>query len=115
MAFINVASWTCPDGHAAIVTSVYQALESLAAYEDCTVRMFWRGEEDEWWRPKKPEVAPVRIALWEEESIILQVENTSMITHYIDVELVGYVFRMSTQAKSQRGIRVSIGAPIKKS
>lgn len=111
MAFTTVISFKMPDGHAGFIKSVDQALESLAAYEDCELRLFYRGEDCPWWRPGKPEVTPVSIALWEEEVIELQIENSGLITHYCAAEFTGYYFNLLGKGKSQRGMRLNIGLP----
>lgn len=109
--YVDVVTFDCPVGQAAVVTSVHQELESLAAYADVGVRLLYRGASDEWWYPQKPESSPVRIVLFEKERISIQFENTSeIITHYAWAEILGYTFPVNKPSKNQYGLRVDIGS-----
>lgn len=112
MPYVTVLHWQVPDGHVAFIKSVHQALESPNAYDDCDVRLWYRGEEDEWWWPEKAEVTPVSIALTEEEKFEVQVQNNGIITHYCDAEITGYLYAKRGEGKGQRGFRVFIGKPL---
>ena len=116
MAFTTIASFEVPLGHVAIVTSIDQTLESTLAYDDCIVRIAYRGSEDEFWFPDKPEVTPVRIALFENEIIELQVENNGVVNHFCDADICGYLYEQQNKGpKNQRGLRIRLGLPQRKS
>ena len=111
MAFVTVAEFRVPDGHVAFVASIHQALETPYAYDDCTFMLIYHGEEQPLWKPGKPEITPVSIALFEEETILLKCENNGLVTHYCDAEFTGYYYRRIGGEKGQRGVTTRIGLP----
>lgn len=108
--YIDVCTFAVPIGHAAVVTAIHQELEAITAYDDVDVRLFYRGTSDEWWNPNKGEIMPVKIVLFEKESITLQFQNNStFILHFAWAEILGYVFPLNHAAKDQYGLRVDCG------
>jgi len=108
---VTVATFQVPDGHVAFVASIHQALESAGAYDDCTFMLVYRGEEQPLWKPGKPEITPVSIALFEEETIHLKCINDGLIDHYCDAEFTGYYYEKISGGKGQRGVTTTIGLP----
>jgi hypothetical protein len=110
ISFINIILFEVPPSHAAIVTDISESLEAIGAYDDCTIRLFWRSESDQWWIPKQPEIISTKITIFSFEKILIQATNTNLIVdHYIDAELVGYVFPVDRPSKDQSGLRVNTG------
>jgi len=109
VAYTTVVQFRCPDEYIAVVTSIHQTLESPYAYDDCRPRIQWRGAEDQWWYPDKPEVTPVRIVLIKNTTIMLEVENEGLVDHYCTAEIVGYTWPQMGEGAGQRGLRVKIG------
>lgn len=103
--FLDVIRFQIPPGHAGVVTGIHHELESTGAYDDVNVRIFYRSQADQWWRPSKPEVDFVRICLFHEEWITLQFQNTTpLMSHYVWAELFGYVWPVAQHDKSQQGL-----------
>jgi hypothetical protein len=110
LSFIDIISFAVAPNHAAIVTDISESLETIGAYDDCTIRLFWRSESDQWWIPKEPEIISTKITLFSFEVITIQATNTNLIVdHYLDAELVGYVFPVNSSLKDQTGLRVNTG------
>jgi hypothetical protein len=109
-SFIDIVAFAVAPNHAAIVTDISESLEAINAYDDCTIRLFWRSESDQWWIPKEPEIISTKITLFSFEVITIQANNTNLIVdHYLDAEIVGYVFPVDKLSKDQTGLRVNTG------
>lgn len=106
MTFYTGVSFTVPEASAAIITCVHQELESPAAYNDVNIRLFYRGGHKQFWNPRKPEVDPVTIVVFEKETFEIQWENNGLISHWLKAEILGYWFGIPATHKSQRGLTV---------
>lgn len=107
LEFINIVTFTVRQSLAAIVTDISESLESIGAYLDCHIRLYYRNESDEWWNPNEPEINGTRIAVFGAEDIIIQANNTNpIVPHYIDAEILGYIFNINNPSKTQKGLRV---------
>lgn len=107
--FYDRIRFQIPPGHAGVVTGIHHELEATGAYADVNVRIFYRSQSDQWWRPSKPEIDFVRICLFHEEWVTLQFENNStLMSHYAWAEIFGYVWPVAQHDKSQQGLTPQI-------